>query len=343
MAKMFYSLEETARKLGVSEPEVKQMAESGKLQQFRDRDKLMFKCDQVDALSNNDDSTGGISLSDDSLSGTSLTGDSLGGTSLAGDLLEGSSMTGSSIPLAKGNSCDTDAISLSADDSTAGDSTAGGSSLSASGHIPLKDDPRERTGISVFDAGEVEPVDPSAQTVVTNAVGVDEELALESVGSGSGLLDLTRESDDTSLGAELLDEIYPGGSEGSDAKIETATGSSGVFDGAATIEPTASGLENLQQTEASMMAGGSTYVEVPVSEPADPSGSGLATGGMIGAMVSLIITLIVIVSAISDVPNQITHTIGNTPSTLWTYTGILLVVSIILLIAGFFVGKTQER
>src|SRR5262249_18328283 len=34
----------------------------------------------------------------------------------------------------------------------------------------------------------------------------------EGVGSGSGLLDLTRESDDTSLGAELLDEIGPKGS-----------------------------------------------------------------------------------------------------------------------------------
>ena len=31
--------------------------------------------------------------------------------------------------------------------------------------------------------------------------------------SGSGLMDLTRESDDTSLGAELLDEIYPGEEE----------------------------------------------------------------------------------------------------------------------------------
>lgn len=330
MAKMFYSLDETAQKLGVSADEVKEMASSGKLQQFRDRDKLMFKVDQVDGMSNNNDSTGGLSL-DDSLSGTSLAGDSLGGTSLVGDLLDGSSMTGSSIPLADSSS-DTDAISLS-DDSTPGTGKP----------FIHKEDPRERTGISVFDAGEVEPVDPSAQTVVTNAVGEDEELALESVGSGSGLLDLTRESDDTSLGAELLDEIYPGGSEGSDAKIDTATGSSGVFDGAATIEPSASGLENLQQTEAMSAAGGATYVEVAASEPNDPSGSGLATGGMLAAMISLVIVLIVTVSAISNVPNQITSLMSATQNSLWTYTGILLGVSVILLIVGFFVGKTQER
>ncbi|MCG8508947.1 MAG: helix-turn-helix domain-containing protein, partial [Rhodospirillales bacterium] len=50
MAKMFYTLEEAAEKLGLDENAVKDMAQSGKLQQFRDRDKLMFKRDQVDAM-----------------------------------------------------------------------------------------------------------------------------------------------------------------------------------------------------------------------------------------------------------------------------------------------------
>ena len=50
MAKMFYTLEETAARLGVDEEQVKQMANDGKLQQFRDRNKLMFKRDQVDSL-----------------------------------------------------------------------------------------------------------------------------------------------------------------------------------------------------------------------------------------------------------------------------------------------------
>ena len=88
-----------------------------------------------------------------------------------------------------------------------------------------------------------------AQTQVTQPAVDQEQLALESVGSGSGLLDLTRESDDTSLGAELLDEIYPGGpggGDGSDAKSASVPGSSGVFDGAIAIESGASGLENLQ-------------------------------------------------------------------------------------------------
>lgn len=54
MAKMFYTLEEAASKLGMSEDEVKNLAESGQLQEFRDRDRLMFKVDQVDLLAGDD-------------------------------------------------------------------------------------------------------------------------------------------------------------------------------------------------------------------------------------------------------------------------------------------------
>src|SRR5207249_6351079 len=64
-----------------------------------------------------------------------------------------------------------------------------------------------RSGITIFTPEEAEHADPSAQTNISS--GVPDQINLEGVGSGSGLLDLTRESDDTSLGAELLDEIGP--------------------------------------------------------------------------------------------------------------------------------------
>lgn len=50
MAKMFYSLEEAAAKLGKSADEVKAMGERRELETFRDRDRLMFKVEQVDLL-----------------------------------------------------------------------------------------------------------------------------------------------------------------------------------------------------------------------------------------------------------------------------------------------------
>jgi hypothetical protein len=62
-------------------------------------------------------------------------------------------------------------------------------------------------GISIFDDEELEiaPADPMAKTQI--APSLEEQIGLEGVSSGSGLLDLTRESDDTSLGAEVLDHI----------------------------------------------------------------------------------------------------------------------------------------
>lgn len=51
MAKMFYSIEEAAAKLKVSTDEVKAMADRRQLEAFRDRDRLMFKVEQVDLLS----------------------------------------------------------------------------------------------------------------------------------------------------------------------------------------------------------------------------------------------------------------------------------------------------
>ena len=55
MAKMFYTLDEAASKLGKSEAQLKEMVARGELQEFRDRDRLMFKVEQVDLLAGGDD------------------------------------------------------------------------------------------------------------------------------------------------------------------------------------------------------------------------------------------------------------------------------------------------
>lgn len=308
MAKMFYTIEEAAQKLGVSEDQIKNLAASGRLQQFRDRDKLMFKRDQVDAIA-----------------------------ASAGTAADES---GSPIPLASDSKADTDAIDLKAD---SGEQTSlGGAMPDSTAGMPVtrREDPRQATGISVFDAGEVEPVDPSAKTVVTAPTADDEELVLDSVGSGSGLLDLTRESDDTSLGAELLDEIYPGGGEASDQKMESAVGSSGVFDGAIAVESGPSGLENLQtSSEVVPSAGGVTYVS---AESYDPAGSGLGIGMLLGATAALVIALIVAISAVAGVPSNLTAAMTAGPNTLVMWTAGLLLGSIIFGAVGYFVGKSRE-
>lgn len=152
MAKMFYTLEEAAAKLNKSPDEVRKMAESGQLQEFRDRDRLMFKVEQVDLLAQ------------------------------AGE--EG-------VPLAD----DLEPISLASSGSGTGISLA---------------DSKEGTGVSIFDAEDADEADPSAQTVMTDTAGATApDFSMnDPASSGSGLLDLTRESDDTSLGADLLQDVY---------------------------------------------------------------------------------------------------------------------------------------
>jgi hypothetical protein len=72
---------------------------------------------------------------------------------------------------------------------------------------PKEDSVISSEGISIFDAEDLEigSADPMAKTQIT--ASIEDQINLEGVGSGSGLLDLTRESDDTSLGAEVLDNI----------------------------------------------------------------------------------------------------------------------------------------
>lgn len=311
MAKMFYSLEEAADKLGISTEQVKNLASEGKLQQFRDRDKLMFKVEQVDGIAANaasfadeedDRSTGLLSVADGS---------------------------------------DTDQIALESGegDEPKADATQPIAAATAS----KKKDPRQETGVSVFDAGEVEQVDPMAQTQVTDSIDDEEELALQSIGSGSGLLDLTRESDETSLGAEVLDEVnLPGaGDEGKSSGV-----SSGVFDAAAEAS-SPSGLAEMAGSEAGSpvmpMAAGVGAAAMVLPETIDHAGSGLASGMLFGAMVALIMTLIVASSAVTGVPNQLTQSLAaDEGKNLMIAAGGLALGSIIFGVVGFFLGRRKD-
>jgi len=93
------------------------------------------------------------------------------------------------------------------------------------GGVPSPGRSAGRSGINVF-GDESEAADPMAQTNIS--ASVQDQVNLEGVGSGSGLLDLTRESDDTSLGAELLDEIAPGAASRGAAPGDTGAGGTGV-------------------------------------------------------------------------------------------------------------------
>ncbi len=182
MAKMFYSAQEAAEKLGRSEDQLKTRVREGKLREFRDAGTVNYKIEEVDALVK-PASTGGSA------------GDSSASASASGDILL-EPVEDSGIEFAPMGS---DIIGLEESDT---EGTASGTTAATKAK---EDTVVPSVGVNVFDDDELdEHVDPLAQTAVTDVAG----LGMEGVGSCSGILDLTRESDDTSLGKELLDEIY---------------------------------------------------------------------------------------------------------------------------------------
>ncbi len=238
MAKMYYTLEEAIAKLGCNEDALKQAVRDGDLREFRDAGSVNYKADEIDALAVSGKLGGGAPpLTDPELSaslgpieladtgnpmpdlsvGSSIgiddTGISLGGSggdtaSDGTDLPMAPDASGLNLALGSG-----DMLSLD-DDDTQSDATSAGKSK--------EDTVVSSVGVSVFDEEDLdESADPLAKTVMSGTAG---GTGLEDVGSGgSGLLDLTRESDDTSLGAELLDEIYPGGDEAATVEMGDAT------------------------------------------------------------------------------------------------------------------------
>ncbi len=244
MAKMYYTLEEAMDRLNVTEEQFRDLIREGKLREFRDAGKLNYRTDEVDRLVTGGaaQESGELSLEDsqelplsplDSAGKTAIL-QSSGSGSLPG--LSGSSpgLAGSDAPIDLGGS-DSGVMSLGGSSSGVRleDSKVGGGS--GSGEIRLDDSKSgsradvlsldevdkdvvkgmkkddtviTNIGISVFDDDDLEiAADPMAKTLMT---GGDEHLGLDGSGGGSGLLDLTRESDDTSLGAELLEGIDMG-------------------------------------------------------------------------------------------------------------------------------------
>ncbi len=280
MAKMFYTLDEAAQKLGKSTGEVMEMAKSGQIQEFRDREKLMFKVDQIDMLAGSDDDGPGMGDSNIELIGLADSGEH-------------------------------DTVEIK-EESVLGEEVKGGS-----GSVLGLADSRESSGISIFDADETETADPSAATQVSDAMS-PMEFSLDSGSSGSGLLDLTREADDTSLGADLLDEIYQAGAEESGEAAGT-----GLFEAAPVGGPDAA----------------SAGLVMPVAVASyDGAGSGMGVGFAIGGTAALLLSMTVLMSAANGtVPGLANMIADNYMIAMGGLAGLTLIFGII----GYFIGRSS--
>lgn len=271
MAKMFYSLEEAAAKLGKTPDEVRALAASGQLPEFRDRDRLMFKVEHVDLLSGGGD--------DDH------------------------------IPLA--DSGEMEPISLA-----------------SSGSAMNLESPKEQTGISIFDADQTEEADPSAVTRITPAAGAG-GIKVEDPGrsgSGSGLLDMTRDVDDTSLGANLLDDVY-----GSETVAAQTAEEPAQSEGGALFE--SPGAASEADADAST-AGAQMVMMAP--EAYDGAGSGLAGGLAVGAVLSLLVAAFAVVLGLAGTGSDLINMLGEN---IWAFVGGLAGVTALSAGLGWFLGR----
>lgn len=189
-----------------------------------------------------------------------------------------------------------------------------------------REGPKERTGISVFDADELEGgADAAAQTQL-DVGGQLESVNLENFGSGSGLMELTREADDTSLGAGVIADVSAGSGAGM-SNAGTGTGSAPVFSEGGLFEGSAGGAEPLMPAGAMMVA----------AEAYDSKGSGLSGGLAIGAALSLAIGLAVVLMGMAGaVPPFMSELFGGN---VLVWVGILAGVTLLSGGAGFALAK----
>lgn len=265
MDKMFYSLEEAAAKLGKGVEAVRDMAARGQLQEFRDRDRLVFRKEQVDLLAGGDDDI--IKLAD----------------------------SGELEPL----------------------------TMQASGSAIQMSPASDGTGIGIYDLDATDDSDPSAVTRVSASPSSLVDPGDKSASGSGGLLDLTREADDTSLGQNLLEDVY--GSE--TMAQQTASAETGISEGGALFESPVGG----DIAEPAMMPA------MVMAEPYDGPGSGLVGGLSIGVIVAVgIAAFTIIMSMTSTAGGGLVSTIGNSFMIL---IGVMVAVPIIGAILGFVLGK----
>lgn len=348
MAKMYLSEEEACQALGVDQDGLMDMVNDERLQMYRDGAKNVFKAGDIEALTA-ELGSGGQASTDD---GVEDAPEGIGG--LAASVAEESA--------SYDGLDDLGTIEMSAEDQppqgdgdlpspAIGDTfsdTINSDELDLEGELKSAEEsapatPRKEdtvitaTGISIFDDEdlEIEEADPMAETQI--APSLDDDVALDGVGSGSGLLDLTRESDDTSLGAEVLDHIDMESGSGLASGL-----SSGLASGLASGLGSAlegetggdSGLGELSTATSSRAAG-----EPPTYVEAVDSTSGLFTGLLIGAAGLMLLTMAVTLSAHQG---TISALVNKLQANMTILLGASAVLILIIAVAGLLIGKTIQ-
>ncbi len=256
MAGMFYSLKEAAAKLSMTEQEVKELARQGKLREFRDGSNLLFKVDEVEALMA--DTGIAVSqgeplpseepeeFAEAPESELTFEPEEMGEAEpepeaeeeafeppiepeeeIAGEEIEEEAGEEIGEAAEEAEAAAEEEILLAPESgapAAEGDLTGADTALTGEGvnvlgetdrDYQLTDDTLAETTIAPGTGGTAGISGTTGEALLEE---IEDDVSLDSFGSGSGLLDLSLQADDTSLGG-ILDEIYTaeGGEEGQES------------------------------------------------------------------------------------------------------------------------------
>lgn len=169
-------------------------------------------------------------------------------------------------------------------------------SLSSSGSSYNANDGGERTGISIFDPEGDAEVDPSAATQVAATGGGVNSADFNfgsAAASGSGLANIALDADDTSLGADLLEDVY-----GGDPAASGGPASDSGMGGSAALEAGGDLFESPAGVGDAAAPVGAVGVAM-LAEPYDGPGSGLVGGLAFGMAVTLLVAATIVILAMS--------------------------------------------
>jgi len=294
--KPFYSMDEVCAKLGKSQEQIKALVREGVLREFRDAGKVFFKAEDIDKL--------------------------------AGAAAAGSKEDTGEVLLEP--AVDLEPLPSVEDMPVLSESSSGGTSIIGLEPLPeeveetpakKKGDTAVPRGVGVFSDEELEAdADPMAKTQITT--GAVDQITLEGAGSGSGLLDLAREADDTALGADLLDEIYPGEEEVAPA---------------ATEEPEAEAAAPAAEEQPLEAVEGGEVVLPTIVPTGDPY-EGMFTGLLVGGLVVMGLAASVVGGLLQGFVPDYGRFLGD-GKTFFFFLGGALLTAVLALIAGWFIGK----
>lgn len=312
MAQGFYNAQEASAKLKKTEDELRKLVRDGQLREFRDAKGVMYRSNEVDALAGNSpadsaagnasqDSVAELTLADSVVAAEPTKPAKTPPPAKPAPKTEDTSVFSLDASMAETDPAKTDVFSLEVGTEDKKSGSGSGSSIS------LLDD---LDNITI-------PADPMAETVVASP-GI--ELEGGSVAGGSGLLDLARESDDTSLGAELYDES----AEGAEAMPAADSGA-----------PAAAAMPRPAMAPSAQM---DYYVAPTVVETSDPMAPAFIGMSIIGLIALLIAGMAVTAAVIGSWPGLLSILY----SVLWMYALGALVAAGAAWGIGWFLGRQAE-